>query len=129
MNRRFQETSEDVEVRAEDQARINEFGVIHQQWTDLEAQKEQLKAELDCIEDAEQEVMLASDNDVHMVRLGSAFVKVSEDEFNQFLEKKRTEAEDRRNKIAADISELETHREELKTTLYARFGTTINLET
>lgn len=42
------------------------------------------------LEDAEQEVLLSEDADQHAVRMGSAFLSVSEDDFNEFIEERRS---------------------------------------
>ncbi|GBG25191.1 Prefoldin subunit 4 [Hondaea fermentalgiana] len=125
---RFAETSEEVEVRKEDQDRINEFGVIHQKLADLAAERKAIEEVLMNIEDAEQEVMLAEDNDSFLVQLGSTYVRVGEDEFNEFIEKKRSELDEKMSNIRSEVDTLDKEKADLKATLYARFGSTINLE-
>mmetsp|Transcript_3469 Transcript_3469/g.5013 ORF Transcript_3469/g.5013 Transcript_3469/m.5013 type:complete len:131 (-) Transcript_3469:1456-1848(-) len=125
----FAETSEEVEVRKEDQERINQFGIYHKRGKELDEERKDLNEKLAFIEDAEQEVMLADgDSDSFLVKLGSTFVSVDEDEFNEFLEKKRSEYDTALEKINAECDDLEQKRTALKSTLYARFGSTINLD-
>mmetsp|Transcript_16864 Transcript_16864/g.32916 ORF Transcript_16864/g.32916 Transcript_16864/m.32916 type:complete len:132 (+) Transcript_16864:44-439(+) len=125
---RFAETSEEVEVRQEDQERINEFGVIHQRLADLKGERKAIEEMLMNIEDAEQEVMLADDNEHYLIQLGSTYVQVNEDEFNEYIEKKRNELDEKMSNINSKSEDLEKQKSDLKATLYARFGSTINLE-
>lgn len=91
--------------------------------------KTALEEELAYLEDAEQEVMLSSEeSDVFLVRLGSTYIKVGEEEFNEYLEKKRSGYEERLGKVAEACEALESEKSELKAELYARFGNTINLD-
>jgi len=80
------------------------------------------------IEDAEQEVMLADDNEHYLIQLGSTYVQVNEDEFNEYIEKKRNELDEKMSNINSKSEDLEKQKSDLKATLYARFGSTINLE-
>lgn len=80
------------------------------------------------IEDAEQEVMLSGDSETFQIRMGATYVSVGEDEFNDYIEKKRAELEGSRKKMDTRSDELSARKTDLKATLYARFGTTINLD-
>lgn len=97
------------------------------------------------LEDAEQEVLLSEDADQHAVRMGSAFLSVSEDDFNEFIEERRSVSNLYRavrvyllsflQKLTAKydekgetIEKIEERQAELKTALYGRFGGNINLE-
>ena len=125
----FKETDEEVEVRREDQDRINDFGVLHKQLEECVEKRKTIQAELDYLEDAEQEVMLAGDDSgTFQVQLGSTYVKVDEDEFNQILEERRSEYEAQMEELNSKLGDLESRKADLKSTLYSRFGKTINLD-
>ncbi len=124
----FKETDEEIEVRREDQERINEFGVLHRLVEDLGEDKKALQEQLNYIEDAEQEVMLAGDQQSFLVAVGSTYVPVGEGEFNNFIEKKRSVYEKKLKSVSTQVDKFEKRKAELKTVLYARFGKSINLD-
>jgi chaperonin cofactor prefoldin len=124
----FKETDEEIEVRREDQERINEFGVLHRLVQDLGEDKKALQEQLNYIEDAEQEVMLAGDQQSFLVAVGSTYVPVDEGEFNSFIEKKRSVYEKKLKFVSTQAEQFEKRKAELKTVLYARFGKSINLD-
>ena len=69
MSGRFQETSEEVEVRREDQQKINRFGVIHKRLEELGAEATAFKQQLEYLEDAEQEGMFKKEKRIAIITI------------------------------------------------------------
>ncbi|EAT90235.1 prefoldin subunit 4 [Parastagonospora nodorum] len=120
---------EDMEVRREDQEKINRFSSLHQKETALE---EELRAKIKEKEDLEEistELELVDEEDKVPYKVGDCFVSLPQPQVLELLEKS-TET------IDGDVDELKTRLEkvqeemgELKKALYGRFGRSINLET
>lgn len=118
----------DVHITYEDQQRINKFA---RQNAKLEDYKEELKVkqnDLKNLEDATDELALMDDDITIPYYIGEVFV-------HQSLEKTQNFLEDAKEKKKAEITNLESKctdlkniMTELKTQLYAKFGTRINLE-
>ena len=73
--------------------------------------------------------MLMEDaSDGYFVRLGTTFVTVDEDEFNEYLEDEREDLESMLKDSTEEMGPLDEEKATLKATLYSRFGKTINLE-
>jgi len=127
----FAETDEAIEVRREDQERINEFGRNTNRLNELEDDKKKLRQELDNLEDAEQEIMLADgdEEDATCISVGGTFVVSDEDHVEEFLNRKRDVCSAEFDKLNDEMGSLSARQSELKSLLYARFGSNINLET
>ncbi|XP_032683145.1 prefoldin subunit 4 [Odontomachus brunneus] len=118
----------DVHITYEDQQKINKFA---RQNAKLEDYKEELKVkqnELKNLEDAADELALMDDDVKIPYYIGEVFV-------HQGLDKTQNHLEDAKDKKKAEIASLEnkctdlkTIMTELKTQLYAKFGSRINLE-
>ncbi|KAH0947748.1 hypothetical protein HN011_000757 [Eciton burchellii] len=118
----------DVHITYEDQQKINKFA---RQNAKLEDFKEELKVkqnELKNLEDAFDELVLMDDDVKIPFYIGEIFV-------HQSLETTQNCLEDAKNKKKTEITNLEskcanlkTLMNELKTQLYAKFGSRINLE-
>mmetsp|Transcript_16902 Transcript_16902/g.20854 ORF Transcript_16902/g.20854 Transcript_16902/m.20854 type:complete len:129 (+) Transcript_16902:136-522(+) len=119
---------DDVEVRWEDQQRINEFGKNTNHLLELKTERNETQKQLDYLEDAEQEVLLSDDSDEHKVRMGETFIVVNEDDFNEFIESRREKLNSIFEKQSEEINALEGKQQLLKSDLYARFGKNINLD-
>ncbi|XP_072742650.1 prefoldin subunit 4 [Anoplolepis gracilipes] len=118
----------DVHITYEEQQKINKFA---RQNAKLKDYKEELKLkqnELKNLEDACDELTLMDDDVKIPYYIGEVFV-------HQCLEKTQSCLEDAKNKKKTEIANLEskcadlkTIMSELKTQLYAKFGSRINLE-
>ncbi|XP_029173147.1 probable prefoldin subunit 4 [Nylanderia fulva] len=118
----------DVHITYEEQQKINKFA---RQNAKLEDYKEELKVkqnELKNLEDAFDELTLMDDDAKIPYYIGEVFV-------HQCLEKTQNCLEEAKNKKKTEIANLEGKcaelkgiMSELKTQLYAKFGSRINLE-
>ncbi|KAK8086553.1 Gim complex component GIM3-like protein [Apiospora phragmitis] len=135
MNRRMLSKEEEVaagdevEVRREDQDKINKFSRLHQKELNIEEELKVKNKEKEELDDITTELELANDDELVPYKIGDAF-------FNVPLEQAQEMLATSSSKIEEDVSALEdkmgTIRDEmtqLKVELYARFGRSINLET
>ncbi|KAK8129790.1 prefoldin subunit [Apiospora kogelbergensis] len=135
MNRRMLSKEEEVaagdevEVRREDQDKINKFSRLHQKELNIEEELRVKHKEKEELDDITTELELADEDELVPYKIGDAF-------FNVPLEQAQEMLATSSSKIEEDVSALEdkmgTIRDEmtqLKVELYARFGRSINLET
>ncbi|ETV67490.1 hypothetical protein H257_16351 [Aphanomyces astaci] len=117
----------EVDVRKEDQDRINEFGRNNSRLADLRDELKALKEKLETLDDANTEIMMGAGDNVQLF-IGESFVEVSEEDAQEYLEAQTDKANAVVSKLNAEESKLEARQDALKKVLYARFGTSINLE-
>ncbi|KAG6357720.1 hypothetical protein INS49_013599 [Diaporthe citri] len=120
---------DEVEVRREDQDKINKFSRLHQRELKYEEELKAITKEKEELDDITMELELADEDDKIPYKIGDSFFHVTVSQAQGMLEASTT-------RIEEDVSQLEdklsTAREEmtqLKVELYARFGRSINLET
>ena len=124
-------TTEEAEVRKEDQEKINEFGGLNNRLLEIRADVKQLKLDLEKLDDANVELMTNSSGDPDakvMVMIGEAFVEVSEDFATEYTENKNEKIARKVDELMEEEKIILEKREVLKKDLYGRFGGRINLE-
>mmetsp|Transcript_25374 Transcript_25374/g.27735 ORF Transcript_25374/g.27735 Transcript_25374/m.27735 type:complete len:129 (+) Transcript_25374:39-425(+) len=119
--------NEEVDVRLVDQEKINEFGRLNNRLLELRADVAQFKQDIEKLDDATAELMMASGGNV-MLFMGESFVEASEDYANEYCERKQKELEGKISELANEEANIVKRQEVLKKELYARFGDNINLE-
>ena len=72
-------SGDDVEVRPEDQEKINEFGRLNNRLLEVRADVKQYKADGEKMDDASTELMMSSGDGKTMLFMGESFVEVDED--------------------------------------------------
>ncbi|OQR97630.1 hypothetical protein ACHHYP_10177 [Achlya hypogyna] len=117
----------EVDVRKEDQDRINEFGRNNSRLADVRDEVKALKDKLETLDDANTEIMMGEGDNVQLF-IGESFVQVSEEYAQEYLEAQTEKTQDKIKKLEAEEATLEARQSALKKVLYARFGTSINLE-
>ncbi|KAJ4364270.1 hypothetical protein N0V85_009295 [Neurospora sp. IMI 360204] len=136
MNRRMlskedeEAAGDEIEVRREDQDKINRFSRLHQRELAIEDELKNKNKEKEELDDLDTELELVEDEDeLVQYKIGDSFFHIPHEQAKEMLgiaaAKLEKEIEDLEDK-------LETIRKEmtgLKVDLYARFGKTINLET
>ncbi|XP_077993608.1 prefoldin subunit 4-like [Glandiceps talaboti] len=117
-----------VQVTYEDQQKINKFARKNSKLTELKEEIEGKKKELQNLEDAADELLMADEDELIPYQIGEVFI-------NQSIDNTQLLIEDAKKKIQGEIAELEqettdikTLLSELKVQLYAKFGKNINLE-
>ncbi|KAL8657470.1 MAG: hypothetical protein Q9226_001880 [Calogaya cf. arnoldii] len=122
-------SKDDLEVRREDQDKINKFSRLHQREMLLEDDLKSRAKEKEDLEEISNELELADEDEKVPYKLGDAFIMLPLPEVQQLLSNS-TEKIDK--SVSATEDKLDDIREEmnsLKVELYARFGKSINLET
>ncbi|KAK2747787.1 hypothetical protein FQN57_001817 [Myotisia sp. PD_48] len=119
---------EEIEVRREDQEKINRFSRLHQRETILE---EQLKAKLKDKEDLEEvsaELDLADEDVPVPYKIGDSFILLPLAEVQTLLSAGTEKIDDEVAELEDKLAGLKEEAQQLKVSLYARFGRSINLE-
>ena len=118
--------SDEVEVRQQDQEKINEFGRLNNRLLEIRADVKQFKIDAEKIDDAGTELMMCDGK--AMLLIGETFVEVSEDYATEYCEKLTEDLAAKVEGMMAEDLEITQRQEILKKDLYARFGDSINLE-
>ncbi|CAI4227542.1 unnamed protein product [Auanema sp. JU1783] len=120
-----------VNVTAADQQQINKFARLHQNLTQLKEDLAGIANEIQNINDASDELLLLDSEDTASIpyKIGNTFIHLSEDDLNAKLETVKTELESDSDKKKEKSSGIAEELDQLKKTLYAKFGDRINLET
>ncbi|KAK9863098.1 hypothetical protein WJX84_007119 [Apatococcus fuscideae] len=116
-----------AEVTYEDQQHINKFSKMHLRSKDILAEIKVKKSEVEELEDAGNELILADEEEVRY-HVGECFHHVSVPDAEDLLQTARDAAEEELAKSQTELEELEASMKELKKVLYGKFGNSINLE-
>ncbi|KAJ3283383.1 hypothetical protein HDU79_009103 [Rhizoclosmatium sp. JEL0117] len=119
---------EDVEVTWEDQANINKFAKLNSKMSDLEEDYEEKKKDREYLEDLEQELELADDDEPVRYRIGDAFIHMSLESAQEKVVADKDQVVSEIEGLKNEMDDLQTDMDALKKVLYARFGKSINLE-
>ncbi|XP_072169242.1 prefoldin subunit 4-like [Diadema setosum] len=119
---------DDVNVTFEDQQKINKFARKSNKMAELQEEINKKKKDLQNLEDASEELILADDDALIPYQIGEVF-------FNQTLEDAQQSVEDAKQRMEEEIAAIDRQSDalkdelgELKAQLYAKFGKNINLE-
>ncbi|KAE9979114.1 hypothetical protein BLS_010155 [Venturia inaequalis] len=141
--------AEDIEVRREDQEKINKFSRLHQRESTLEEQLRQKQArqihrlsklvatdipqkdkeDLEEINTELEELELMDEDSKIPYKIGDSFFTLPLPEVQELVSGSTTRIEEDVSKLEEKISTIREEMSELKVALYARFGRSINLET
>ena len=119
---------DDVEVTFEDQKQINAFARKNVRVNELKAEIEDLKKQLQNVEDASSDLYLLDDCESVGYKIGEVFINQSDDDTQEMLEKSKEELQSKITSHETDIAEIQKVMNGLKHQLYAKFGDSINLE-
>ncbi|KAH9885976.1 prefoldin subunit 4 [Xylariomycetidae sp. FL2044] len=134
MNRRMltkeeEGAGDEVEVRREDQDKINKFSRLHQRELNLEEELKAKNKEKEELDDITMELELADEDDKVPYKIGDAFFHVSLSQAQEMLATSTSRIEEDVSGLEEKIGTVKEEMTELKVQLYARFGRSINLET
>ncbi|KAH6656700.1 Gim complex component GIM3-like protein [Truncatella angustata] len=134
MNRRMLSKEEegagdDVEVRREDQDKINKFSRLHQKELKIEEALKAKSKEKEELDDVTSELELADEDDLVPYKIGDAFFHVSLEQAQEMLSTSNEKIEEEVSALEDNMGTIKEEMTELKVELYARFGRSINLET
>ncbi|KAJ1463183.1 hypothetical protein M885DRAFT_556896 [Pelagophyceae sp. CCMP2097] len=134
----------DVEVRRADQALINEFGRLNAKLHERRGDVDAVKKTMEELDDAATELAMGDGGGVKCVAAapggdalrtfaslmlgGESFVDVEEDAATEYCEQEQAKLQAELDEHDGVISKIQARQKELKTILYGRFGSNINLE-
>ncbi|CAI9154888.1 unnamed protein product [Rangifer tarandus platyrhynchus] len=121
--------AEDVNVTFEDQQKINKFARNTSRITELKEEIEVKKKQLQNLEDACEDIILA-DDDCLMVpyQIGDVFISHSQEETQEMLEEAKKNLQEEIDALESRVESIQRVLADLKVQLYAKFGSNINLE-
>ncbi|GKU00652.1 prefoldin subunit 4 [Fusarium langsethiae] len=124
-----EEAADEVEVRREDQDKINRFSRLHQRELVLGDELSAKNKEKEELDDLSTELELADEDEKIQYKIGDAFFHVSVEQAQEMLEKATETLEEESTSLEEKLSSIREEMTKLKVDLYARFGKQINLET
>ncbi|CAF3633337.1 unnamed protein product [Fusarium graminearum] len=124
-----EEAADEVEVRREDQDKINRFSRLHQRELVLGDELSAKNKEKEELDDLSTELELADEDEKIRYKIGDAFFHVSVEQAQEMLEKATETLEEESTSLEDKLSSIREEMTKLKVDLYARFGKQINLET
>ncbi|KAL5338456.1 Prefoldin subunit-domain-containing protein [Aspergillus crustosus] len=122
-------STEDTEVRREDQEKINRFSRLHQRETILEESLKGKQKDKEDLEEISTELELADEDELVPYKIGDSFVHLPLEEAQTLLASSTEEIDSEVAKLEETLGEVRDEMQQLKVALYARFGRSINLET
>jgi len=122
-----QSISSECEVTLNDQKLINRFARLNAKCEELQIDINQKKRQLENIEEAITELMIADSEDIY-VQSGEVFAHLDADSANDLCEDKKKQLESNVNDINSSLDLMKEEMSQIKVTLYAKFGNNINLE-
>ncbi|KAI0133420.1 Prefoldin, subunit 4 [Hypoxylon sp. NC0597] len=134
MNRRMltkedEAAGDEVEVRREDQDKINKFSRLHQRELNLEEELKVKNKEKEELEDISTELELADEDETVPYKIGDAFFHLPLPQAQELLASSTSRVEEEVSALEDKLGTIKDEMTQLKVELYARFGRSINLET
>ncbi|KAF2963929.1 hypothetical protein GQX73_g9650 [Xylaria multiplex] len=122
-------TGDEVEVRREDQDKINKFSRLHQRELNFEEELKSKNKEKEELDDVTLELELADEDDLVPYKIGDAFFHIPLPQAQDMLASSTSRIEEELSELEEKIETNKEEMQQLKVELYARFGRSINLET
>ncbi|KAK4453027.1 Prefoldin subunit-domain-containing protein [Podospora aff. communis PSN243] len=120
---------EEIEVRREDQDKINKFSRLHQHELTIEEELKTKNKEKEELDDITNELELADEDDIIPYKVGDAFFHVQLSQAQEMLGISGAKVEEEITVLEEKLANIRQDMMQLKVELYARFGKSINLET
>lgn len=122
-------SKQDTIVEKKDQEKINMFSKLNMKYTDLKEEVKKLKEEQDNFIDAISAIEETLGEEGHLkLFLGEAMVAVNDEAATTYVEQIQEEKQSELEEKTEKMEEMEGQMRDLKSYLYARFGSSINLE-
>ncbi|KAG9242429.1 Prefoldin subunit-domain-containing protein [Calycina marina] len=121
--------ADEVEVRREDQDKINKFSRLHQREIALEDQVKSKQKEKEDLDDVSNELELADEDDMIQYKIGDSFISLPLTEVQELLSTNTEKIVEETSAVEEKLNTIREEMSQLKVQLYARFGRSINLET
>ncbi|KND94340.1 Prefoldin subunit 4 [Tolypocladium ophioglossoides CBS 100239] len=129
LSKEDEEAGEEVEVRREDQDKINKFSRLHQRELALAEGLKLKNKEKEELDDLSTELELADENEKLQYKIGDAFFHIPLEQAQEMLEAATTKIDEETSELEDKMESVREQMTQLKVDLYARFGKQINLET
>ncbi|KAL8282538.1 hypothetical protein RB597_009988 [Gaeumannomyces tritici] len=120
---------DEVEVRREDQDKINRFSRLHQRELTIEEELKAKNKEKEELDDVSTELELADEDETVPYKVGDAFFHVSLPQAQEMLGTSGSRLEGAIEELEDSLGTIKEEMTQLKVELYARFGKSIQLET
>ncbi|KAI9814185.1 MAG: hypothetical protein M1827_003351 [Pycnora praestabilis] len=120
---------DEMEVRREDQDKINKFSRLHQRETLLEDELKTKHKDKEDLDEISNELELADEDDLIPYKIGDSFISLPLPEVQSLLSSSTEKIEDEVSTVEEKLTGIREEMQQLKVALYARFGRSINLET
>ncbi|KAK7421424.1 hypothetical protein QQZ08_009979 [Neonectria magnoliae] len=124
-----EEAADEVEVRREDQDKINRFSRLHQRELVMEEELTGKTKEKEELDDLSTELELADEDEKVQYKIGDAFFHIPLEQAQELLEEATEKLEEQSTELEEKLGTIREEMSQLKVELYARFGKQINLET
>ncbi|KAK9899070.1 hypothetical protein P389DRAFT_209091 [Cystobasidium minutum MCA 4210] len=119
---------DDIEVQPQDQERINAFSTLNHRLSDLEDRIQVQRDEKDQLEELAMELELADEDEPVLYKIASSFYHLTPEQANERVSQAIEVIDNTVENLETEASECKEKMSELKTLLYAKFGSSINLE-
>ncbi|POR31730.1 Prefoldin subunit 4 [Tolypocladium paradoxum] len=129
LSKEDEEAGEEVEVRREDQDKINRFSRLHQRELALAEELKLKSKEKEELDDLSTELELADEDEKIQYKIGDAFFHIPLEQAQEMLETATTKIDEETSELEDRMDSVREQMKQLKVDLYARFGKQINLET
>ena len=119
-----------ITVTRQDQDKINAFARKHQRNNEIKAELRKLKVEIEKIEDAIEEIELHDDETDGKIpyQMGDLYVFLSQEEAQEYMEGEKAVGQKKQQELESQQEENAAFLAKLKSELYSKFGTEINLD-
>ncbi|EFY90341.1 Gim complex component GIM3-like protein [Metarhizium acridum CQMa 102] len=128
LSKEDEQAGDEVEVRREDQDKINKFSRLHQRELAMEEELKLKNKEKEEYDDLSTELELADEDEKIQYKIGDAFFHIPLDQAQEMLEAATTKIDEETSELEDKIGSVREEMQQLKVELYARFGKQINLE-
>ncbi|EME86326.1 uncharacterized protein MYCFIDRAFT_65522 [Pseudocercospora fijiensis CIRAD86] len=122
------EIGEEKEVRKEDQDKINRFSRLHSREKGLEEELKIKQKDKEDLEEISSELELADEDDKVPYKIGDSFFNLPVPEVQELLLAAVERIDGEVSTLEEKLAEYREEMQSLKSSLYARFGKSINLE-
>ncbi|KAL9130407.1 MAG: hypothetical protein Q9217_001415 [Psora testacea] len=119
---------DELEVRREDQDKINKFSRLHSREMALEEELKVKAKDKDDLEELSNELELADEDKNIPYKIGDTFISLPLPEVQDLLASATEQIEEAVSAVEEKLTSIREEMEQLKVELYARFGKSINLE-
>lgn len=117
-----------VDVLWEDQEKINKFSSLINEKDDLSEQLTKYKTEKDYLDDLLLEIELIDEDEKVQYKVGEVFIFLKVSKALKRIEKDSQIIDQKIEELESDIEKTDQELDGLKTKLYSKFGSNINLE-